>query len=261
MFVARTPLAVAFAVWKALFLREAITRVWSSRTAWVWLFVEPLFHVCYLMVIFTVVRVRNVGGIETATWIMVGLLGFLMFKRTAMQADKAIGANKALFAYRQIKPVDCVIVRAVLELVLMIIIAVILFGAAAFFGFPSIPADPLSLFYAFVGMWMTGFGFGLISSVATELVPEIGRLLGLAMVPLYLLSGVIFPIAAVPPPYRDWLLLNPLVHGLEAIRLAVAPYYHTVPGVDLSYLIACSMVMIFIGLALYQHFSLKLVMK
>lgn len=261
MFVARTPLSISLAVWKALFLREAITRIWSSRTAWLWLFVEPLFHIAYLMLIFTVVHVRKIGGIETPVWLMVGLLGFFVFKRTAAQSEKAVGANKALFAFRQVKPVDCVIVRSVLELLLMTLIAIILFSAAAFFGFPSIPSDPMALLVAFSGMWMAGFGFGLISSVAIELVPEIGRFLSLATTPLYLLSGVTFPIAAVPPPYRDWILLNPLVHGLEAMRLSVAPYYHAVPGVDLSYLFGCSTVTIFIGLALHHRFSLKLVMK
>jgi capsular polysaccharide transport system permease protein len=261
MFIARPPLVITFSVWKALFLREAITRIWSSRTAWVWLLLEPVAHVAYLMFIYTVIRVRNIEGMETPVWIMVGITAYFMFKRTVNQTDKAIGSNKSLFAYRQVKPVDCVIARAFLEMTLMTVIIIVLFSATRFYGLDSVPADPAALMIAYLGMWMIGLGFGLICSVATELVPEIGRVLSLLMMPLYLISGVIFPVAAVPPPYRDWLLWNPLLHGVSAARSAVAPYYHTVPGVDVGYLFAFALVMVFFGLALHRRFSMQMVMK
>ena len=261
VFVARSSLAVTFAVWKALFLREAVTRLSSGRAAWLWLLFEPIFHVSYLMFIFTVVRVKTIGGIATAVWIMVGMLAFFMFRRTATQASKGISSNQALFSYRQIKPVDCVLVRAGLELFVMTLVAAILFAGAGFLGLSIAPDDPLMVLVAFFGMWLTGLGFGLISSVATEMVPEFGKFIGFALTPLYLLSGVIFPISAVPQPYQDWLVYNPLVHGLEAARLGVAPYYHAIPGLSITYLYACALVMILFGLALHQRFQTSLVTK
>jgi len=89
-------------------------------------------------------------------------------------------------------------------------------------------------------------------------VPEIGRLIGLAMTPLYFLSGVMFPVWMIPPDYRDWLLLNPLVHALEAARLGFAPYYQAVPGLNLWYTYAFALVVIFIGFALHRRFATRL---
>jgi len=57
---------------------------------------------------------------------MVGLLAFFMFRRTATQTRNAVSSNQALFAYRQVKPVDPVLVRAGLEGFLMVVIMVIL---------------------------------------------------------------------------------------------------------------------------------------
>jgi capsular polysaccharide transport system permease protein len=256
---ARSSTVITLSVWKALFLREALTRISSGRAAWFWLLAEPIFNVAYLLVIFTVVRVTTVGGIDTTVWLIIGMLAFFMFRRTAMQVMNGIAANQSLFTYRQVKPIDTLLVRGILEAFLMTIITVILLAGAALFGHSVLPADPLAVLEAFLGLWLIGVGFGLTASVAIQLVPEVGQVIGLIMMPLYMLSGVIFPISAVPQPYRDWLLLNPVAHGLEAARLGFAPYYHAVPELSVAYIYEFVLVSIFLGLALQRRFALKLV--
>lgn len=255
----RSPVRIVASVYLALFLREALTRISSSRSAWFWLVAEPVFHVAYMLFIFTVIRVRTVGGIDTVIWLMVGMLAFLMFRRTAMQVSTAISSNLALFTYRQVKPIDTVLVRGGLEGVLMVLITGVLLAGALLFGHSVVPADPLAVLEAFLGLWLAGMGFGLVASVATELVPELGRIINFIMMPLYLLSGVIVPISAVPQPYRDWLLLNPVVHGLEAARLGFSSHYHAISGLSISYLYGYALVSIFFGLALHRRFALRLV--
>jgi capsular polysaccharide transport system permease protein len=256
---ARSSTVITLSVWKALFLREVLARISSGRAAWFWLLAEPVFNVAYMLVIFTVIRVTNIGGIDTTVWLIVGMLAFFMFRRTAMQVMNGISANQALFTYRQVKPIDTLLVRGALEAFLMIIITVILLSGAALLGHSVLPADPLAVLEAFLGLWLIGVGFGLVASVATQLVPELGQVVGLIMMPLYMLSGAIFPIASIPQPYRDWLLLNPVAHGLEAARLGFAPYYHAVPELSISYIYQFALVSIFLGLALQRRFALKLV--
>jgi len=257
----RTPLAVTMSVWRALLLREALARLFGRRAAWFWLLLEPVFHVAYLMFLFAVVRVRHVGGIETPLWIMVGLLAWFMFQHTARQGASAVNANWALFSYRQVRPVDTVIARALLESALMLVVACILLAGAALVGFDAAPADPLLVMAAWLAMWFCGLGFALITSVVTELSSEIGRVLAMITRPLYLLSGVIFPVHAVPPPYREWLLLNPLLHGLELTRAGFASYYHVVPGVELQYLYACAVTLLLLGLLLHVGLQRRMVMQ
>lgn len=257
----RTPAVLMLSVWNALFLREAVSRLSAGRAAWLWLLLEPVAHVVFLLFIFALIRMHVVGGVDTAVWLMVGLLAFFMFRRTATQAQNAVDANQALFAYRQVKPIDTVLVRAALEGFLMVLVAIILFGGAGLFRIGIIPADPLAVLEAFFGLWLVGLGLGLMASVAVELVPEFGKFLDLAATPLYFFSGVAFPIASVPLPYRDWLLLNPVVHGLEAARLGFAPYYHAVPGLNISYTYSFALLTIFLGLALHVRFAMRLIAK
>jgi capsular polysaccharide transport system permease protein len=107
-------------------------------------------------------------------------------------------------------------------------------------------------------MWLVGLGFALYGSVACELVPELRWFINLAMAPLYFFSGVIFPLGKVPSPYRDWLLLNPLAHGVEAARLGFAPHYKALPETSVAYLYGCAVIALFFGLALHIRYWRRL---
>jgi capsular polysaccharide transport system permease protein len=141
----------------------------------------------------------------------------------------------------------------------MILIAIILFSGAGLFGLDITPADPMAVLEAFLGLWLIGAGFGLMASVATELIPEAGKIIEFVSKPVYFISGAIFPIAIVPPPYRDWLILNPVAHGLEAARLGFAPHYHAIPELSIAYLYGFALGTLFLGLALHHRFARKLV--
>lgn len=121
-----------------------------------------------------------------------------------------------------------------------------------------IPADPLAVLEAFFGLWLLGMGFGLVASVVSRLVPELAQIIKLAMLPLYMLSGVIFPLSAVPQPFRDWLMFNPIAQGLEVVRLGFASHYHTVPDLSIVYVYDFALVTIFLGLVLQRRFALRL---
>src|SRR3546814_1986671 len=69
--------------------------------------------------IYAGIRQRTIGGIDTLIWLVLGLQGFFLFRRTASQMAGAIDSNRALFSYRQVKPTDTVLMRGVLEGLLM----------------------------------------------------------------------------------------------------------------------------------------------
>jgi capsular polysaccharide transport system permease protein len=257
----REPLSVTFSVWQAIFLREALDRLFDMRAAWFWLLAEPVLHIGFITFLFSVIRVRTVGNVDVVVWIMIGMLAFFLFRRTAVQVTYAVDSNRPLFTYRQVKPFDPAIARATLEAFLMAIISAIIFATAALLGHETLPADPLLVLQAMFSLWLFGLGYGLIASVLMELVPEMEHVLKIVMMPLYLISGVIWPLASVPQPYRDILLINPIAHGLEFARLGFFPHYHSVPGISMAYLYAWAVVSVFLGLLLYRRFALHLVMR
>src|SRR5678810_736691 len=111
----RSPFALTVDVWRALFLREALYRISQDRMAWAWLLLEPVAHVALLIWAFTGFRHVVIAGADTAVFVALGVLGFFVPRNILLRSMDAISQNAALYAYRQVKPVDTVLVRAALE--------------------------------------------------------------------------------------------------------------------------------------------------
>jgi len=255
----RTSTNVTLTTWKALFLREAVTRLAAGRAAWVWLFAEPLAYLVFVMTLFGFIFHRKVGGVDGAMFVVTGLLGFNFARNTFVRSMEAIKANAALFAYRQVHPIDTVLVRAALEAFLNLLSAIVLLAGASLFNFEVLPTDPLGVMGAILGLWLFGVGVGLILSASTKLVTELGKVINILITPLTFISGVMIPASTVPQPYRDMLLFNPILHGLECLRGAYFAAYHTVPEASLAFLYLCALTTVFFGLALHVRYSRRLV--
>lgn len=250
---------ITLAVWHALLLREAVARMFSRRAALVWLLLEPVSHIALIAFAFGGLRATVIGGMDMVLWLASGMLAFFLFKRTAMQGASAIGANQALFTYRQVLPVDTVLARCALEGFLMVLVAGIIVGVMLILGVKIPLHDPLELLMALLGLWLLGSGWALAVSVATELVPEVGNILGMVMTPLMVASGAVFPLSAVPYTWREGLMFNPIAHGVEGVRAGLSPFYHHAPELSLTYLFGSALVLAFFGLALQVRFRDRLV--
>ncbi|MDR0215252.1 MAG: ABC transporter permease [Comamonas sp.] len=254
----RNSLSVTFAVWNALFLREAVARLSATRGAWVLIVLEPVLHVSYMLFIYTAIRAKSVAGADVALWLVLGMTGYFTVQHIFRRAMGAIDANKALFAYRQVRPIDTVIVRAALEALLGILVLLALLIVLAFLDRNITPSEPMETISAFFGLILSAFGIGLILSVVSDFAPEVGNLVSLLFRPLFILSGVIFPLSSIPVKYREWAFYNPFAHGLELLRSSFFPIYHAAPEANFRYLYGFALVTIFLGLALQVRFAQKL---
>lgn len=245
-------------VWKAIFLKDALSRFFGSRGAWGWLILEPVAHILIMSFIYALIKKISNGGVPIQLWMMVGMVSFFLFRRTAVQVLHAIDCNRAFFAFRQVRPFDAALSRAVVEAFSMFWVALVIAIAFVFAGFDLMPDNILLILLSLFGLWLLGLGYGLISSVMMRLVPDSGFILQIIMLPLMIISGVIIPVTSIPEPYRSYLMFNPILHGVEVLRLAFWSGYHTVE-VSLWYLYEWTLVFIVIGMALYRALETRLV--
>ena len=98
------PFAATLQVWQAIFLREALDRLFGARAAWMWLLLEPAIHIGFIAFIWRALRRNEMCGMDTYLWICVGMLSFFLFRRTAVQTMHSVDCNKAFFAFRQVRP-------------------------------------------------------------------------------------------------------------------------------------------------------------
>ena len=241
-------------------MRELVARTMKDRMAWFWMIAEPIAIIALMLFVRTVImgRGRVLMNAEFVPWLIVGLLGFHLFRENMMRSLGAIDMNKALFAYRQVKPVDTVLVRCYIEFALKSFIAMLFIAGGTMLELPLIPDLPIEAMFSWFSLWMLGLGIGLVVSVLATLVNEIGILIRVITVPLLLLSGVIIPVTFVPLYLQPYLLWNPIVHGLETLRMAFFQHYVSIPGIDLMYLWYWALSSVLLGLILHKFFEARL---
>lgn len=223
--------------------------------------VEPLLHVVILTLIFGYLRQRSVGGIDVPVFIVTGIVPFLLFKNIAMQVMDGVAANQALFSFKQIKPIDTFVARTLLDAVLSAVVSAILLTGMAWTGM-SVPfRDPLTVLGVCLVLIAMGLGLGMIFCMFTHYMPESKTLLRLLMMPLYLLSGVIFPATNLPQSLLPYLLWNPLLHAIEILRGAFFYQYNSVSGLSPLYVLLSTLALLAFGYTWYWNRRLDLLAR
>ncbi|MDQ2185025.1 ABC transporter permease [Alcaligenaceae bacterium A4P071] len=256
----RSSLQITKAVLFALVLREVRGRIGRNRLGAFWFVFEPIAHILVLMAIFTFLRGRSVQGMDFPVFLVTGIVPFLLFKNIALKGMEAINANKALFAYRQIKPIDTVFARVIVELSLTSLIYIVLMGGLGLWGGYDVATHaPLEWLLALAIGIMLSVGLALILCVIGQALPEMKTAISLCFMPLYLMSGVILPVWLTPKNLLDWMMWNPYLHIIDSLRNAVFEHYPTTAGISLLYAAKVSLVILYIGTALYRARRYRLI--
>lgn len=243
---------------RALFLRELQTRFGQYRLGYLWIILEPLFTIGLMMVLFGAIMQRTLPNISFLVFLLNGIVPFFMFRSGLTQSLGVVQANKGLFSYRPVRPIDALIARNLLELFLgfstYLFFSVVFLWGGLEISFEAIPT--------LLGYW--GLLFLLMFSISLNLMVigdfsvEINKVLSVVFFILYFLSAVIFPLSIVPPEYRQYLLYNPLIHIFEPMRHAVAPAYPLIEGISLNYVLSWIVLSLLLGLMLYKRFERRM---
>lgn len=208
-----------FEVLNALIMREINTRFGAHQLGYLWALIEPVLWISTFVAMFYMLGRTGPGGMETVSFIATGLIPFMVFRETATRAVSAIGANKGLLFYPQIRPLDLVLARVVLEFVtLLTVFAVIIFAASMWQGTSPRIADGLQFVIGFAAAAALGGSLGLVLMGLSVFTPAIERLYGPVLRPLFWFSGIFYTANGLPPVARDLMLYNPVLHVVEFVR-------------------------------------------
>jgi capsular polysaccharide transport system permease protein len=105
-----------------------------------------------------------------------------------------------------------------------------------------------------------GVGIGLIVAVIGGISEELSQLVPSIMRPLYFLSGVFFPLEAIPKQFHYYLLWNPMLHGVEQFRIAFIEGYPSA-NTSLYYVALWAISSLFFGLLLYRSNAVRVMTR
>ena len=259
----RTPWQVTRSVWSAMFMRDLIARTMAGRMAWFWMIVEPIAFILIMVWIRTHIRGtdRMIINADFIPWMIVGFIAFQMIRDSMIRSIGAIDSSKALFAYRQVKPVDAVLVRFYVEGLLRSFIFMLFMIGGYALNVDLFPDHFWEALFLWFSVWMLGASIGTLLSVVGELVPEVARVVRMLSLPLMILSGVIFPLHNLPHAVLQYVMYNPIVHALEYLRYFFFDGYRMVDGSSLLYLWGFSLCTLLVGLIMQIRFEKRLKAK
>lgn len=248
----RSPMRIQRSVVLALVIRELRARVQGRWLSLMWMVFEPLAH---LMLLLTLVGFRKhvvSVNVEFPVFLVTGLLPFFIFRNLARRLPQAVSSSRGLFAYRQVKPIDALIARALVEVGLYSTVYLIALALLGWLGYHWLPVAPLQLIGVSAVLLALGSSLGVVFCVLAHNRPKVTTFIGLLFLPLYLLSGVIFPLHTLSVDVREILLWNPVLHLIELSRLYYVPYFRPLEGVGWAYPTGFALVTAALAMSLYR---------
>ena len=251
-------LTVQLRVVRALLLREILTRFGRHNIGFLWLFVEPMLFTLGVTALWTAAKAVHASDLPIVAFAITGYSGVLLWRNMPSRTIGAMVPNLALLYHRNVRPVDIYYSRLLLEAAGATMSFVFLTIFFHFIGWISLPEDTLQV----VGGWLMlawfGFSLALLLGALSEQFDTIEKLWHPAAYILFPLSGAAFMVDSLPQDAQKYVLLLPMVHGVEFVREGffgskVVAHY------DMGYMALCNSILMLFGFSQERKLSRVLV--
>ncbi len=210
-------------VLNALMLRDMRTRFAGSY--WGYL-VQVLWPVAHMFIIALAMAFRKVPppfGESAMVFAATGAIPALAFQYISRELMKGILQNKPLTYYPQVRTLDVMFSRVLVEVVssflgVMLIILILLAC-----GLDPIPVDVTTAICGYICAILLGIGVGTVNVAIVQVFP--GWILGYIGIGilLYIASGVMFLASDFPEQIYSYMKWNPILQLVEWVRLGFDP--------------------------------------
>ncbi|OOH86479.1 sugar ABC transporter permease [Pasteurellaceae bacterium 15-036681] len=239
---------------KALLMREIITRYGRKNIGFLWLFVEPLLLTFAIVLMWKFLRADKVSTLNIIAFVITGYPMMMMWRNASNRAMGAISANLSLLYHRNVKVLDTILSRVILEIAGATIAQLLIMTVFIFIGWIEFPRDPFYMLMAWGLMAVFALGLGLILCSLAQRFEVLSKMWSTLSIGLMPISGAFFFVHSLPTQVQDYALMIPMIHGTEMFRHG---YFgeSVVTYESIGFLIVCDLVMLFIGLSMIQRFS------
>ncbi len=237
---------------KALMIRELTTRFGRENIGFLWIMAEPMLFAGLVGVLWTYMKGSQEHGIGIVAFVVSGYLPLTFLRNTFNRCTSIFVANGSLLYHRQIKLVDFIFVRVLIEFIGTTMAWIFMGSILSAFNLFPVPDD---LGITLLG-WFLYFLFvlsvGFIIAPLSEMSEILEKLLPVTVYLAIPFSGTFNMVSWLPPAAQEVVLWSPMVSAMEMIRSglfghSVRPYY------DVTVPIVGTVICMIIGLALCSH--------
>ncbi|ASY60255.1 ABC transporter permease [Sinorhizobium sp. CCBAU 05631] len=234
----------------ALLVREMATRFGSKPGGYVWALLDPAAHILLMTFIFRAIARAPALGTSFVLFFATGYIAFQFYQAMTSYLNSAVRANKALLSYPNVAPIDTIVARFILQVCTTTLVAVIVLGTIVATMRVDTNLHWPAILEAIAMACLFGLGVAMINAVLFLKYPLYEQVFSIVNRPLFLISGVFFLPDSIPAPYRDLVLINPLVHVIMGFRKGFYPEYRAI-GLDMTYLYGIAFLTLFAGMLVF----------
>jgi len=245
-------LEIQFRVIGALMMREGSSRYGHENLGFFWVMGEPLILTLGVIGMWSMTgATHGHSDIGLVPFALTGYTQITLWRHVTGASGLVIRRNLGLLFHRNIRILDVLISRALLEGLSILTAFFIAYIPLLLFGLVEPVHDFLTLFGAHILLTWFCFGFGLIIAGWTELVEGAERFVAPIMYITLPITGAFYMLYWLPEGTRDILMWSPLVNAQEMFRSSIFPA--DVPTFWNAWYLACwGLVLTAIGLPLVQ---------
>ncbi|ODR88349.1 ABC transporter permease [Sinorhizobium alkalisoli] len=243
-------LATHIRVVGALLVREMATRFGSKPGGYIWALLDPAAHIFLLTLVFQAIARTPALGTSFALFFATGYIAFQFYQAMTSYLNSAVRANKALLSYPNVAPIDTVVARFVLQIGTTSLVAFIVLGTIVASMRVETSLHWPTILEAVAMACIFGLGVAMVNCVLFLKYSLYEQVFNIVNRPLFLISGVFFLPDSIPDPYRDLVLINPLVHIIMGFRKGFYPEYRAI-GLDMNYLYGIAFLTLFAGMLVF----------
>lgn len=202
----------------ALLLREVLTRYGRHNIGFLWLFVEPMIFTLGVTALWSATRSTHGSSLPITAFAITGYSSVLLWRNMPSRCIGAIEPNLSLMYHRNVKVMDVLVSRLLLEVAGATSSFVVLTLFFMSVGWLNPPEDVLQVLGGWIMLAWFGMALAIFLSGLAEQFEIVDKLWHPASYLLFPLSGAGFLVDVMPKYAQDILLWLPMVNGVEYVR-------------------------------------------
>lgn len=241
-------------------IRELVTRFGRENIGFLWMMVEPLLFAGMVGLLWRYMKGPEEHGVSIVAFVASGYIPLTFFRHAVMRSTRVFTANGSLLYHRQIKVLDFIFVRFLIEAIGSMMAFLFIGTILLVLGEFPVPADlgPLlggwSLYCLFV------LSLCLVLAPLSEMSEVIEKLMPVTLYIMIPFSGVFNMVSWLAPKYQPAMLYSPFVSPMELMRYGI--FGERVNAIwDVTVPVTSSIVLMLVGLALCRRIRRQLAVE
>lgn len=244
----------------ALMIRELVTRFGRENIGFLWIMVEPLLFAGLVGLIYRYMKGPEEHGVSIVAFMATGYIPLTLFRNAVNRTTRVFSVNGSLLYHRQIKILDFIFVRFLIEMIgsmmAFVFISTLLFILNEF----PVPANLGAFFAGWCLYCLFTFSVCLVLAPLSELSEVIEKLTPVTLYIMIPFSGTFNMASWLAPQFQRAFLNSPFVSPMELMRYGIFGE-QVRPMWDISVPIGASILLMLVGLSLCRRVRRILVVE